>query len=92
MERACKVPMYFDNDANMGARGESQYGAARNVDNMAYVKVATGIGCGLIVNGDIYRGAAAAAANWDMSRLTTMARSATAVTVAVWRWWQERPL
>ncbi|HEU4783834.1 MAG TPA: ROK family transcriptional regulator, partial [Ktedonobacterales bacterium] len=47
MERACKVPMYFDNDANMGARGESQYGAARNVDNMAYVKVATGIGCGL---------------------------------------------
>jgi predicted NBD/HSP70 family sugar kinase len=61
MERACKVPMYFDNDANMGARGESQYGAARNVDNMAYVKVATGIGCGLIVNGDIYRGSSGAA-------------------------------
>src|SRR5690348_1285568 len=61
MEHACKVPMYFDNDANMGARGESQYGAARNVDNMAYVKVATGIGCGLIVNGDIYRGSSGAA-------------------------------
>ena len=61
MERACKVPMYFDNDANMGARGESQYGAARNVDHMAYVKVATGIGCGLIVNGDIYRGSSGAA-------------------------------
>jgi predicted NBD/HSP70 family sugar kinase len=56
MERACKVPIYLDNDANMGARGESQYGAGRNVENMAYVKVATGIGCGLIVNGDIYRG------------------------------------
>jgi predicted NBD/HSP70 family sugar kinase len=61
MERACKVPMYFDNDANMGARGESQYGAARDVDNMAYVKVATGIGCGLILNGDIYRGSSGAA-------------------------------
>src|SRR6185312_9432650 len=61
MEHACKVPMYFDNDANMGARGESQYGAARNVDHMAYVKVATGIGCGLIVNGDIYRGSSGAA-------------------------------
>jgi predicted NBD/HSP70 family sugar kinase len=57
MERACKVPIYLDNDANMGARGESQYGAARNVEFMAYVKVATGIGCGLIMNGDIYRGA-----------------------------------
>jgi predicted NBD/HSP70 family sugar kinase len=57
MERACKVPIYLDNAANMGARGESQYGAARNVEFMAYVKVATGIGCGLIMNGDIYRGA-----------------------------------
>jgi predicted NBD/HSP70 family sugar kinase len=56
MERACKVPIYLDNDANMGARGESQYGGARDVENMAYVKVATGIGCGLIMNGAIYRG------------------------------------
>jgi predicted NBD/HSP70 family sugar kinase len=56
MERACKVPIYLDNDANMGARGESQYGAGRNVENMAYVKLATGIGCGLILKGDIYRG------------------------------------
>ncbi len=61
MERACKVPIYLDNDANMGARGESKYGAARNVDDMAYVKVATGIGCGLIVNGDIYRGSGGSA-------------------------------
>ena len=56
MVRACKVPIYLDNDANMGARGESQYGAGRQVENMAYVKVATGIGCGLIMHGDIYRG------------------------------------
>ena len=61
MERACKTPIYLDNDANMGARGESQYGAARNVENMAYVKVATGIGCGLIMNGDIYRGSGGSA-------------------------------
>jgi predicted NBD/HSP70 family sugar kinase len=61
LERACKVPIYLDNDANMGARGERQYGAGRRVDNMAYVKVATGIGCGLIVNGDIYRGSGGAA-------------------------------
>src|SRR6185437_2039357 len=40
---------------------ESQYGAARNVENMAYVKVATGIGCGLIMNGDIYRGSGGSA-------------------------------
>ena len=56
MERACKVPIYLDNDANMGARGESQYGAGRTVENLAYIKLATGIGCGLIMKGDIYRG------------------------------------
>lgn len=56
LERACKVPIYLDNDANMGAMGESQYGAGQHVENMAYVKVATGIGCGLILNGAIYRG------------------------------------
>ena len=61
MERACKTPIYLDNDANMGARGESQYGAARNVENMAYVKVATGIGCGLMMKGDIYRGSGGSA-------------------------------
>ena len=61
MERACKTPIYLDNDANMGACGESEYGAARNVENMAYVKVATGIGCGLIMNGDIYRGSGGSA-------------------------------
>ena len=61
MERACKTPIYLDNDANMGARGESQYGAARNVENLAYVKVATGIGCGLIMQGDIYRGSGGSA-------------------------------
>jgi predicted NBD/HSP70 family sugar kinase len=61
LERACKVPIYLDNDANMGARGESQYGAGRNVEHLAYVKLATGIGCGLIVKGDIYRGSGGAA-------------------------------
>jgi predicted NBD/HSP70 family sugar kinase len=61
LERVCKVPIYLDNDANMGAVGESQYGAGRHVENMAYVKVATGIGCGLIVNGEIFRGSGGAA-------------------------------
>ncbi|QBD81695.1 ROK family protein [Ktedonosporobacter rubrisoli] len=50
------VPLYMDNDANMGALGESRCGAARGSMNMAYIKVATGIGGGLIVDGHIYRG------------------------------------
>ena len=51
------VPVFVDNDANLGALAERWWGAGRDVDNFAYVKVATGVGAGLIVNKEIYRGA-----------------------------------
>lgn len=50
------IPVYLDNDANMGALGESRYGEGRHVKNLIYVKVGTGIGVGLILNGQLYRG------------------------------------
>ncbi len=53
---AFNVPLYLDNDANMGAFSENRYGAGRNSDELAYLKVGTGIGAGLILNGGIYRG------------------------------------
>ncbi len=49
-------PVYLDNDANMGAIGEYWWGAGQGGRNLAFVKVGTGIGCGLILNGQIYRG------------------------------------
>ena len=52
------VPVYLDNDGNMGALGESRYGAGRNESHMIYVKVGSGISGGLILNQQIYRGAA----------------------------------
>jgi predicted NBD/HSP70 family sugar kinase len=56
LQRELEVAIYVDNDANMGAVGESRFGVGRGVADMAYVKIATGIGCGLIINGQIYRG------------------------------------
>jgi predicted NBD/HSP70 family sugar kinase len=50
------IPIYLDNDANMGALGESRYGEGRGIADMIYVKVGTGIGIGLILNGQLYRG------------------------------------
>jgi glucokinase-like ROK family protein len=55
------TPVYLNNDANLGALGESHYGAGQNVDNLAYIKVATGIGCGIIIDGQIYHGQTGAA-------------------------------
>ncbi|HEY6740473.1 MAG TPA: ROK family transcriptional regulator, partial [Actinopolymorphaceae bacterium] len=54
--RRLGVPVYADNDANLGARGELFFGAGRGVANLAYVKAATGLGAGLVVEGRIYRG------------------------------------
>lgn len=51
------VPVMVDNDANLGALAEHWWGAGRDVDDFAYIKVATGVGCGYVINGDIYRGA-----------------------------------
>jgi predicted NBD/HSP70 family sugar kinase len=51
-----KFPVYLDNDANLGALGESRYGAGQGIRNMIYVKLSTGIGAGLILNGELFRG------------------------------------
>ena len=51
------VPVFVDNDANLGALAERWWGAGREVDDFVYVKVATGVGAGLIFRKEIYRGA-----------------------------------
>jgi glucokinase-like ROK family protein len=49
-------PGLVDNDVNIMALGELHAGAARSVDDVLLVKIGTGIGCGILVNGEIYRG------------------------------------
>ncbi|MFJ1614436.1 ROK family protein [Streptomyces sp. NPDC088251] len=50
------VPVYVDNDANLGALGELVWGSGRGVKDLAYIKVASGVGAGLVIDGRIYRG------------------------------------
>ncbi len=50
------IPTYMDNDVNLGVRGEAWKGAARNYDNIIGIMIGTGIGGGLIINGEVYRG------------------------------------
>ncbi|WP_309237900.1 ROK family transcriptional regulator [Streptomyces albidus (ex Kaewkla and Franco 2022)] len=50
------VPVYVDNDANLGALGEQVWGNGRGTGDLAYIKVASGVGAGLVINGQIYRG------------------------------------
>lgn len=50
------VPIYIDNDANAGALAEKWWGRGQTHSNLAYIKLGTGVGSGLIINGEIYRG------------------------------------
>lgn len=54
---ALGLPTAIDNDANLAALGEQKYGAARGARDMAYVTLSTGIGCGVILDDRLVRGA-----------------------------------
>jgi predicted NBD/HSP70 family sugar kinase len=51
----------FENDVNLAALGELSRGHGRAVDNFVYLWVGTGIGIGIVLGGQLYRGARGAA-------------------------------
>jgi len=61
LRKRFRVPVLVDNDANLGALAERWWGAGRGIDDFTYVKVATGVGAGHIIRGEIYRGASGVA-------------------------------
>lgn len=61
LEKMWGCPVTLNNDAELGALGEWAYGAGRGEKNIAYIKVGSGIGAGLILNKQIYGGTTGAA-------------------------------
>lgn len=57
LHRRLRIPVASANDANLGALAELTWGAGRDVDDFVYVKVASGIGGGLVLGGNLYTGA-----------------------------------
>ena len=54
-------PVLVDNDVNIMALGEKHAGIAKSVDDFLFVKIGTGIGCGIVVSGEVYRGVSGSA-------------------------------
>jgi predicted NBD/HSP70 family sugar kinase len=57
LARRYEVPLFVDNDANLGALSECRWGVGRGIDDFTYVKLGTGVGSGHFLRGAIYRGA-----------------------------------
>jgi predicted NBD/HSP70 family sugar kinase/biotin operon repressor len=51
------MEVWLRNDANLGALAESIWGAGRDVGGLVYLKLATGIGAGIVIDGRLFEGA-----------------------------------
>lgn len=58
MEKVFRLPVVVDNDVNCAAIGEYWRGVAQGVDQFLCITIGTGIGGSIIINGDVYNGAA----------------------------------
>jgi glucokinase len=56
LESEFGVPASVDNDVNLAAIGEHNAGAAQGVDDFVFLAVGTGIGAGIVINGQLHRG------------------------------------
>jgi glucokinase len=56
------LPVFIDNDANTAALAEHRYGAGKGTRNLVLLTIGTGIGGGLVLEGELYRGSTGAGA------------------------------
>ncbi len=69
-EQRYSVPTYLENDANAGALAEWRFGAGQGVHNLIFLTFGTGIGAGLILDGQLYAGTNGMAGEIGHVRLT----------------------
>jgi glucokinase-like ROK family protein len=56
VSRELGCPVVLDNDVNVLAVGEQHAGVAKGAQDFLFVKIGTGIGCGIVIDGELYRG------------------------------------
>jgi glucokinase len=62
MSKRLGLPVVLDNDVNAAILAEHRFGAARGAENAVMLTVGTGIGGGLVIGGEVYRGSTGAGA------------------------------
>jgi len=56
IEEEFKIPTFIDNDANTCALGEKWFGSGQGINNFIYLLCDKGVGAGIVINGEVYRG------------------------------------
>jgi glucokinase len=71
IERHFRVPVFLDNDAHVHALGETRFGSAKHCANVVCLILGTGLGTGIVANGQLLRGKSNLAA--EVAHLTIAA-------------------
>ena len=74
INRSYSLPIYMENDANAAAIAEKWWGSGRGYDSLAYIKIGTGVGSGLVINNEIYRGYSGSAGEIGHTTIETNGR------------------
>ena len=61
LKKTFELPVYLDNDSNAGAIAEKWWGSGKDYHSLAFIKLGVGVGSGLIIDDEIYRGSNGAA-------------------------------
>ncbi len=74
INKSYSLPIYMENDANAAAIAEKWWGSGQGYDSLAYIKIGTGVGSGLVINNEIYRGSSGSAGEIGHTTIETNGR------------------
>lgn len=83
-EKRLNIPTFVENDANAAVLGEKWLGLDRDVRHMLYMF--SGVGCGILINGEIYRGATGAAGELGITSVKSSKEYAHDIATQLGRW------
>lgn len=83
-EKRLNIPTFVENDANAAVLGEKWLGLDRDVRHMVYMF--SGVGAGVLINGEIYRGATGAAGELGISSAASSKEYASEIAAQLGRW------
>jgi predicted NBD/HSP70 family sugar kinase len=84
LQRLLGVPVAVENEANLAALAEHDFGAAKDTSELLYVSIGTGIGAGYILGGELYRGAAGYAGEIGHTTIELNGRNCTCGNRGCW--------
>jgi len=79
LSRELQCPVLVDNDTNLAAAGEHHCGAAIRERNFVFITIGEGVGAGIFLNGNIYRGSQWSAGEIGYLRVPSISREHPAI-------------